>query len=262
MIDELNDSRIIKIRRWISKKCHEEGIFHCFNIENELLTLLDQTNFKNNLVHLPFQKTFLNIEFEIKKGYFIHDVYLTENLKNITFTYLHTDIKNEITAVASMGITKQLKMKSDLDINLSNLFEEDKLRIKNIKKEAELSEKKIINLIGNFLNYLDSQDVQTDFIDRTKFNPRYIEKKLKKGKVPKPYIHNVILIGKTKQAYEQLKKEHGVESFKHAFWVRGHWRHLEAIKYKIKRYQNIWIIPYIKGLGKGDPINKKYTVSK
>lgn len=46
----------------------------------------------------------------------------------------------------------------------------------------------------------------------------------------------------------------------HAFWVRGHYRHLKSERFKNKQGQMIWIPPYIKG--NGELLDKVYEMKK
>ncbi len=234
------------------------GVFHNFKIEEDLVELLNNTSFKNNLIHLPFTKVKINEFIEIGDGKVIHNIFLIETNIGIQVNFIHTNFKLRSSAIANLHVTKELKFQGERSIQTSKWTTEERNNM--IEEDAMASENKIINFVGNFLNYISSRDVEISFIDRTKFNPRYIEKKIKKGKIPNPYIHNVILIGKTKKIYEKLKKERGNQKFSNSFWVRGHWRHLDSIIYKNKRYKNVWILPYIKGVGK--LIKKDYEVKK
>ena len=44
------------------------------------------------------------------------------------------------------------------------------------------------------------------------------------------------------------------------FWVRGHWMNFQSIRYKNKRGQKTWVLPYIKG--KGELIKKDYYIGE
>jgi len=116
--------------------------------------------------------------------------------------------------------------------------------------------KKISLFICNFLDFLNTPDIELVTVEHTK---EQNEKRIKKGKPPIPPQIFVRVTGKLKIYLDKLNS--GAHfSYSHRFWVRGHFRTLRSEKWVNKRGTKIWIFPFIKG--QGVLVNKIYEVKK
>lgn len=115
--------------------------------------------------------------------------------------------------------------------------------------------KKVRNFVINFLDFLNTPEIELVTIERTK---EQNTKRIKKGKIPIPIFSNVRVTGKLKIYINQLQSD-GSFHCSHRFWVRGHFRTLRnKERYGNKIGTKIWVVPYIKG--KGILIDKMYDV--
>ena len=122
------------------------------------------------------------------------------------------------------------------------------------KKLWKKSIKLFSNLFFNIVDFLNNPDVVYHL---HKHDEKTQEKRIASGK---PRISPNILIkitGKTARYLDAV--EHlGHREFSHAFWVRGHYRHLVSDKWIYKKGATIWIPPFIKG--DKELIKKAYDV--
>jgi len=131
-------------------------------------------------------------------------------------------------------------------------FEEVKTR-----KNYRVLVRNMDRLFWNSVDYLNHPDVEV----RTR-RPRAEsnEKRIKKGKPIMPSRMKITVTGKTKCYLDAVAAITKRSSPSHAFWVRGHWRHLTSDYYKNKQGEAIWVFPFIKG--DGELIKRVYEMRK
>lgn len=127
------------------------------------------------------------------------------------------------------------------------------LRNQQLVKSLIQVEKQLAEYVCNFLDFVNMPSTQ---IIIQKENPEQTAKRERRGKAPIP---TTAIIRLSKEHKTHLKKlnEHEKMNYSHQFWVRGHWRHYTAERYK---NETIWITPYIKG--EGILIQKAYKVEE
>lgn len=113
--------------------------------------------------------------------------------------------------------------------------------------------KALNNVTLNFLDLLQTPDVFLVPIHRERANLR----RQRQGKLPLPDGSKVYVRPSIRRYIYEIK-ESGAWTYSHAFWVRGHFRHLRSEFWKEKRGQIIWIKPFVKG--KGILIKKPYKM--
>lgn len=116
-------------------------------------------------------------------------------------------------------------------------------------------DKTIQNFIYGFINFLNNPEVS--FIE-TNFNKTQNIKRISKGKLPLPTRTIIQINGELKRYLYNYETQNKNNPYSHKFWVRGHFRHFNSDKYKLKKGQVKWILPFTKG--KGILINKTYEV--
>jgi hypothetical protein len=116
-------------------------------------------------------------------------------------------------------------------------------------------QKYIINFIFGFLNFLNNPEVS--FTEHKQILEKN-EKRVNRGKCPLPIKMSIVIDGKLKHYLNNYERESTRNPFSFRFWVRGHFRHLFSDKWKNKKGQTIWVLPYLKG--QGILINKNYEL--
>lgn len=118
---------------------------------------------------------------------------------------------------------------------------------------------KNVKIIGNFVKsfFMFLNNPEISFIEH-KTNSEKNNKRILRGKVPLPIKVLINITGKLKIYLDNYEKESLRSPFSYRFWVRGHFRHLWSDKWKNKKGQTTWILPYVKG--KGILINKSYEL--
>jgi len=253
------ESKKEKIYQIMYEQYEKNSEVHYFEVESDVKELLLKTDFTPRIIHLPFEICKLDCEYE-------NDLCLISNILlreyetciQAVWFYIDKELEKDFCGViGTLTLNKDLTYKDDNNESCVAYMKDTNKELPLTKEEKKILEKRQIvrneeirKLIGNFLNYLDSEDVEIINIDYRKSNPRYVEKKLAKGKIPRPLVHKVRLIGKSRIYLNNLKDDRGKINYAHSFWVRGHWRSLKHIKYKNNCSKIIWILPYIKGRGK------------
>lgn len=103
--------------------------------------------------------------------------------------------------------------------------------------------KAFANLFFNLVDFLNHPDVEYRVHHH---DEKEQDKRERRGK---PRLSPNVLIrvtGKTAR-YLDAVRSIGKREFSHAFWVRGHYRHLESDFYKDMKGKTIWVPPFIKG---------------
>lgn len=256
---------------------------HYFNITEDIKKLLSKTDFKNNKVKLPFSRIRINILWEDEDGFKFPYIYVTEKEGGFTISYARKIPNSEYVDVGILDLdldlsTKRKSKKNNLDmqsfgnIDLSNMSYDNRVELSKTlfethkkhfggggyEKEVEItnrSEKQMTRFVGNFINLMNSRDIELITVERSK---EQNTKRTRRGKLPIPPTTHIRLTGKIKEYVNQLNSS-GHINYSHSFWVRGHWRTLRnEDRYKDNVGTMIWIVPYIKG--KGNLIKKEYDV--
>ena len=245
---------------------------HIFNCEDKdiLLNNIYKKEQLKSKIKLPFNVIFLDVnkEFTIKnekfkingllisyakgKKYIGDGEPITKIDKFISITCRLSDNKN------SFSIYTQVSYPYD---KLDGFLLKNKLVNKSIDKlynlfQTEVNEINVIilSIFKNFINLLDNPEIELITTERSKEQNL---KRIKRGKVPLPTIHNIKITGKLKIYLDKLKSNPDF-NYTHRFDVRGHWRTLRSDKWKYKKGTKIWIANYIKG--EGIYIKKNYEV--
>jgi len=261
-----------KFKLMIWEIFEKEKEVHHFEIEDNVKEMLFKTDFTHNLIHLPFPRIKIDCSYlDEEKGFLLEEFYITETKDKILISYIHR--KENDLGFGTLELNKFLKFDCKRGISEITTKEGGKIsgkeelikrwgedRYNQHNQETLYSEDKMVKFLGNFINYINSKDIEIINYDRTIGNPNYVEKRLKRGKIPKPITHIIKITGKLKLYINNLKEETGSIDFTNKFWVRGHWRELRSIYYKNLQGKMIWIMPYIRG--KGELIYKKYFVEK
>lgn len=123
-------------------------------------------------------------------------------------------------------------------------------------REWDAAAKAFANLFFNLVDFLNHPDVEYKV---HKHDENVNAKRQARGK---PRIPPQILIrvtGKTQRYLDAVKSMGARAKCSHAFWVRGHFRHLTSDRYKNKKGVTIWVAPFIKG--DQELIKKAYALS-
>ena len=212
-----------------------------FNISNPLGLLLSMTDsdFEKKNLRLPYANVFLDCKLEWNDW----------SVFGITLSQL------------------QLKEEDKAAIYLSYLFykEDDIKQVKiTLKRFDELDNKniefyevnqKIKLLVLNFLDFLNNPGFE--FVEHRKNKQQMgtYEKKFSKGCL------DIVLKGKLKEYCDYIGAlGRGRYNLRNSFWVRGHWRRFEDIKYVNMKGKKAWIYPYIKGVGLENLKRKNYDI--
>jgi len=190
----------------------------------KMFTISDNQKFliQNNIVEIrklgsPYWKMFLDVDLVIHNrryyGFLISDIDLMKQLVGKQY-----------------GINARLKG----GIDILTFYEEKGEMIKYTtinfyKKDKDKYNNEIRNFVMNFVEFVNSDDVRFNFIEKTESN---IERRLKKGKIPLPSFNKIYLYGFRKVYFKQLiKQKEKIESLNirkglsYAFTIRGHYKH-------------------------------------
>lgn len=123
-------------------------------------------------------------------------------------------------------------------------------------REDRIEMMAVRSMTQNFLDMLDSDDIKITRLDARGADSKRVRQR---GKMPLP-PRTIVRMALPLRTYVNELKRGKSFGYNHAFWVRGHWRHYRAERYKAsglwgtKKY--IW--PYVKG--KGLLVRKRYQV--
>jgi hypothetical protein len=211
-----------------------------FFIGKELKELFSKTDNKIYDRNLPFKTFYLNLD-ELVNLPFIKGCLIVGKFESTIIIYFRKH------PIKFNNITNKWDEEWKLEIDL--LF----------KKEKINSDSKIIKKqICNFLDFINHEDVEIKNIKR---NEEQNIKRLKRGKIAIPKFSYINIKGKLqKYIYETQKNNEKLWELGHRFWVRGHWVNFTSERYKNKKGQRTWILPYIKG--KGELKNKEYYLGE
>jgi len=109
----------------------------------------------------------------------------------------------------------------------------------------------LAGFVRKFLLFVEYPEVEIIHRKRSESNKK---RRAREGKPILPDSNFIKLTGKLKIYEDKYYSELNSDGFNFRFWVRGHFRHLRADRYKNKK--TIWVEPFIKG--KGELRDKKY----
>lgn len=249
------------MKDFIAESIEQGRIFHQFVFKDKIELLLDKTDFSYHPIKLPFPNIKLNLDYSDEYAKFTH-LYAWEKGQIILITYAR-----QFDGWCDIGVIPLKKW------NEKEAFEKGRVQIDGTIEEQEKEyekhcqimgvdptiehklsldgEQKMIRFVGNFLNLLNSDEVETILIEKENL------KRISRGKNPISKIVFVRLKDKIKKYLNKLKSENSFE-YNHSFWVRGHWRTFRNEKFKQNVGKIIWILPFIKG--DGILVKKDYVV--
>lgn len=245
---------------------------HLFSITEETKKLLMLTNppNKNDPMKLPYDYCFLDVSFtkdEAKQ--FGHDIegdiigiilttaqFQEENTGNlvngsalrITICVWKDDRITFNTVTTNIDLSKEFK-----NYKISTTYPDYTSGSDKLKNKTKNF---VQTFVVNFLNLLNDPEIET--ILHAEDKEKNIKRE-KRGKIPLPSTTIIRLDGKRKQYVNSLVSGNHFH-YSYSFFVRGHWKTLKSNRYKENKGKKLWILPYIKNLGKGILIEKSYEV--
>jgi len=261
----------------IDVRTHE---YHTFYPTENLMKLLSLTDNKLFARPLPFSSMFIPVAIDIGGNITFNGIFAYHHarpLERLTPSAIemyepYMDLTQDLVMIDTL-ISETVGEKKLPRIIFTHVF--DKLGNKtsaftdwkyNTPKKAiksfELSADNVFMWFFNIIDFLNHPDV----VYKSHQIPKeQQEKRFQRGKpsIPPRLIVNVT--GKTQRYLDAVKERGSHLSPSHAFWVRGHFRHLTSDYYKDKKGAAIWVAPFIKGdklliekvyeMGKGDNEN-------
>lgn len=247
-----------------------ESLVKCrvFEISDDikrLLCLTDPPN-KNDEVHLPYPKMFLDVDF---KQEWLSDIGVDIDAKHIVGILFGEgvlkvdDLKDDEKIVGKdLNITTSSLQANDeywfdtfnKNMTISVEYKSFKMNVRENPTTDKKAREFVHKFVINFLNFINNPEVEIIEHARSQKN---IQRRMKNGKSPIPSSMVIRLNGKLKEYIERTvagEKFH----FNYRFWVRGFFRQLKSDRFKEKK--RIWILPFIKGTG--NLIEKTYLVEK
>jgi hypothetical protein len=230
-----------------------------FTCPDEIVQPLLKTNNEIKNRKLPFDRIFLDVRLElcgkIIKGVYIGNALDSNNKIINEIAYLglkHEPSKQERPWACFDSIFTMDDNLNETDFKTST--ELDSIWTPQEKKDNITIRKKIKLFVCNFLDFINTSDVELIEVER---DWERNEKRIRRGKPPIPAQTIVKLKPQIRIYLDQLKSGKHFK-FSHKFWVRGHWRTLRSERWGDLRGTKIWIKPYIKG--QGILIEKNYDV--
>ena len=272
---EINCIGIAESRQIIYSSMESDCIVPHFRIERDILDLLEISDYKkSDIFKTPFKKIKLDFKWEDKVTNIIYqDIYLTKKSDGFTISCSRNHIRDgvfEFFCIDTDDSLNTISQKNDWEFKdksgkkynkengIDHFFNGNREDYAEHSKDMVESEERAIVIVGNFLNYINSNSCNIEYINNT-HKENYIKKKLKAGKIPSLLIFNIKLKDKERKYFNNQKNICG-NNFNFRFWVRGHWMEFKHPRYKNKQGQKTWILPYIKG--KGELIKKDYYVGE
>lgn len=247
----------------INKCLPESKIFEISDGVKKLISLTD-TPLENDEVKLPFPHLFLDVEFTKDE---LAELGIEIEAKKIVGVLVRQGVlfkgeeeygKDLRFSIMLEGVNAQGK--DDIWFvtfhRNFNLDKEIKLMHIRLEHSDPKSEDFIYKFFLNFLNFLYNPETEYVEVSRSQKN---MERRMKQGKPIIPTSYTIFLTGKLKEYMDRLQSG-GHFHYNYRFWVRGHFRTLQAERWKEKRGIRIFIPPFIKG--DGILIDKSYQLKK
>jgi hypothetical protein len=240
-----------------------------FEISDEIKKLLSLTDtpIKNDEIKLPFPFIFLDMQFTKEE---LAELGIEIEAKKIIGVLVREGVlykgeeeygKDLRFSIMLEGINEQEKedvwfVTFHRNFNLDKDLEQLKIMHIRLPHSDKKSEDFIYKFFLNFLNFLHNPDIEYIEVSRSQKN---IERRAREGKPIIPASYIISLTGKLKEYMDRLQSG-GQFHFNFRFWVRGHFRTLQAERWKEKRGIRIWIPPFIKG--DGILVDKSYQLKE
>lgn len=267
------------LRRILYESFESDRVVPHFRIEKDVLDLLEILDYKKDqLFFSPFARIKLDFEWTDKiTGQIFKDMYLSQTEEGLTVYCLRIFPSEGTVDIFPVEMDFKLNMKgcqpsdkSDFvvkdskgneykkDSAIEHFFDGNVRDYDEYVKDNSRAEERAMAIVGNFLNYINSNSGEIEYINNS-VKKNYVRNKLKAGKIPSLLIYNIKLKEKYRRYFNSQKEKYG-DSFNFRFWVRGHWMTFNHPRYKNKQGQKTWVLPYIKG--KGELIKKDYYVGE
>jgi hypothetical protein len=240
---------------------------HIFELDGRIARLFLLTKNKPRPgIKLPFPNTFIDVVVRFDSKIFYGFLAIETR-----YSYVNgTPISNAVTDANHIGedefedITiytfykdEKTNKKGVFRIGMFWKADYDLLSTKEMSKSTIKRLDKFMRCITmNFIDFIHDPNVRLIEHRRTR---QTNEKRMKKGKIPLPSSTVIKLTGEVAKYVDDLRLDNGNGfAYDHKFWVKGHWRELTSPRFTKKRYQRVWIPPYIKG--QGILIEKRYKI--
>ena len=241
----------------------------CFEIDDDLKELLVNTEGTKDVQNLPFDKMFLDVEFDLRsmkekqigrpmntcKGLLISKRPLgIRDMVGRDATETEKEVLN-----SGFGIIIYALCLDDTGFSFNTIkvvntdFQEYKIKVESPNPKLR---KFVLNFVGNVINLINNPEREIIMVDK-EYSPAKNKRRIRQGKSEiKPSIR-LVPTQDLRVYINQLRTKQ--KHLSHSFWVRGHWRvYRNETRYKDNVGKRIWIRPFIKG--KGVLIDKVYDV--
>ena len=199
---------------------------HIFELSDSISEVLKNTKAEEQ--KLPFNNLFISSNLKIDETYIVGIWVVEGEPRRIVYLYA----------------TKEKQSKDDEEGWRLNL---------NFAEENNKIGKQIINFINSFVCFINEPEVEYRKVEYSESNTK---RRAERGLIRLPSNSVITLKGKIKEYIDRVESERGLRKLTHRFWVRGHFKHLSASRYKVKK--QIWIKPF--GKGNGILVKKNYEV--
>ena len=237
-----------------------------FRLDSDIkrMLMLTKTPIKSSELNLPFEQIFLDVEFtkkelaelgfDIRFDTIVGVMFAKGVLQHDKLGEVGTDLR-----ISMLSIDRTQSWFDSFNTNC-NITSDDLLdvnvRIQTVETSDKVAKNAIHKLVLNFLNFINSTDVEIiESVTPLKTN----RKRLSKGKFAIPNQYRIELSDRLKRYIHQLNAG-GHFSYNYSFWIRGHFRTFRSSFYKKMQGKRKFIPPFVKG--KGILIDKWYDVHK
>lgn len=197
----------------------------------------------------PFKDVFLDVSLKIGDEE-VNGILLQSNPTNVE----KDDLGKDYIRITTFPTSKNIVAINIFGLNMpDNTLYFNDLYQSSVYKLDEKKNRQIADFVLSFLNFLYTKDIEIIDVREYPLN----ESRIRKGK---PKINDIVYV-RHSQRYKMITdhirylRDNHIK-FDHSWWVRGHFRRLQAERYSEKKV--LWIEPFIKG--HGILIDKKYKV--
>lgn len=205
---------------------------HVFEVEPKVVVLLEQTDVDWSPVRLPFPHVFLDGRFagEDRAYYGIRLRELPiEHAPGFPVIYLDAFYWHD----------------EDPHIGHVHFALPWRKPPKGTSRDFVRQVRMLTRVMMNFVYILDQPEVKVIPFEPSEKSKR---RAIARGFHPRPPGSRVKVRGELRVYLDRVRK--GTRGpYTHAFWVRGHWRHYTAERYREARGTRRWVPPYVKGEG-------------